>query len=81
MVECAGTSRLVLTEVVCFAQLFRNLLMLLTEEERERVKGLIINKFHKNTVTILDPAFGCLTERGRRCGGNPVPYMELTFGR
>ena len=58
-----------------FAQLLGTL-MLLEEEEKERVKGLIINKF-RGDKTILDPGVVMLEERG----GIPVvgvtPYMQI----
>ena len=60
-----------------FAQLLGTL-MLLTEEERERVKGLIINKFRGDS-TILDPGIQMLTEQGQVPVLGTVPYMELTL--
>ena len=60
-----------------FAQLLGTL-MLLEKRERERVKGLIINKF-RGDRTILEPGIRMLTER---CGvpvAGLIPYMELTL--
>ena len=65
-----------LTEAACFTAF--GTLMLLTEEGRERVKGLIINKFRGDS-TILDPGIQMLTERGQVPVLGTVPYMELTL--
>ncbi len=58
-----------------FAQLIGTV-MLLTEEERAMVKGLVINKF-RGDKTILDPGIAMLEERA----GIPVvgvaPYMQI----
>lgn len=60
-----------------FAQLLGTL-MLLTEEERNRIKGLIINKF-RGDQTILDPGIAMLEERGQVPVTGVVPYMELAL--
>lgn len=60
-----------------FAQLLGTL-MLLTEEEKKRVKGLIINKF-RGDKTILDPGIVMLEEKGQVPVAGVVPYMELTL--
>lgn len=60
-----------------FAQLLGTL-MLLTEEERARVKGLIINKFRGDSM-ILDPGIEMLEERGQVPVMGTVPYMELSL--
>lgn len=60
-----------------FAQLLGTL-MLLEEPEKERVKGLIINKF-RGDKTILDPGVVMLEERGHVSVVGVVPYMELSI--
>lgn len=60
-----------------FAQLLGTL-MLLREEERKRVKGLIVNKF-RGDKTILDPGIEVLEERGQVPVLGVVPYMELAL--
>lgn len=60
-----------------FAQLLGTL-MLLREEERKRVKGLIVNKF-RGDKTILDPGIEMLEERGQVPVLGVVPYMELAL--
>ena len=52
--------------------------MLLEDSEKERVKGLIINKF-RGDKTILDPGVVMLEERGRVPVVGVVPYMELSI--
>lgn len=60
-----------------FAQLLGTLL-LLTEEERARVKGLIINKF-RGDRTILDPGIVLLEEKGQVPVAGVIPYMEVAL--
>lgn len=60
-----------------FAQLLGTL-MLLEKTEKERVKGLIINKF-RGDKTILDPGVVMLEERGHVPVVGVVPYMELSI--
>lgn len=60
-----------------FAQLLGTLI-LLEKTEKERVKGLIINKF-RGDKTILDPGVVMLEERGHVPVVGVVPYMELSI--
>lgn len=60
-----------------FAQLLGTL-MLLEPEEKERVKGLIINKF-RGDETILDPGIEMLENKGNVPVVGVVPYMELSL--
>ena len=60
-----------------FAQLLGTL-MLLTDEEKARVKGLIINKF-RGDKTILDSGIAMLEERGGVQVVGVVPYRQLSL--
>ena len=60
-----------------FAQLLGTL-MLLTEEERDRVAGLVINKF-RGDKTILDPGITMLEEKGGLPVMGVLPYLNATF--
>ena len=60
-----------------FAQLLGTLI-LLTEEERARVKGLIINKF-RGDKTILDPGIEMIEEKGKVPVAGVLPYMDLNL--
>lgn len=58
-----------------FAQLLGTL-MLLTKQEKDRVKGLVNNKF-RGDKTILDPGILMLEEKGRVPVVGVLPYLEL----
>ncbi len=58
-----------------FAQLLGTI-ELLDEEERSRVKGLIVNKF-RGDKTILDPGIDMLEERSGIPVAGVLPYMRL----
>lgn len=60
-----------------FAQLLGTLL-LLTDEEKERVKGLLINKF-RGDVSLLMPGIRMLEERGKVPVAGVIPYMEVSL--
>ena len=57
-----------------FAQLLGTL-MLLTEGEKKRIQGLIINKF-RGDVSLLDSGIQILEEKGGIKVAGVVPYME-----
>lgn len=60
-----------------FAQLLGTL-MLLEEDEKARVKGLVINKF-RGDKTILDPGIKMLEEKGNVDVVGVVPYMNFNL--
>jgi len=60
-----------------FAQLLGTL-VLLENEEKQRVKGLVINKF-RGDKSILDPGIEMLEEKGKVPVVGVVPYMELSL--
>jgi adenosylcobyric acid synthase len=58
-----------------FAQLLGTI-MLLEEDEKERITGLIINKF-RGDKTILDPGIDMLEEKGKIPVAGVLPYMNV----
>lgn len=60
-----------------FAQLLGTLL-LLTDEEKARVEGFLINKF-RGDKSILEPGIKMLEERGQVLVRGVIPYMHLSL--
>ncbi|MCC8067050.1 MAG: cobyric acid synthase [Lachnospiraceae bacterium] len=60
-----------------FAQLLGTV-MLLSESERQRIRGLVINKF-RGDKTILDPGIAMLEEKGGIPVTGVIPYTRLSI--
>ena len=60
-----------------FAQLYGTL-ELLEKDERDRVKGLIINKF-RGDKTILDPGIEMIEEKGKVPVTGVLPYIDISI--
>lgn len=58
-----------------FAQI-AGTIMLLEEEEKQRIKGTVINKF-RGDVSILEPGLTMLEEKTRRSVLGVIPYFHL----
>lgn len=58
-----------------FAQLFGTL-MLLKESERDRIRGLIINRV-RGDQSILDPGIRILEQRSKKPVTGVIPYMKI----
>ena len=62
----------------CVFEQLLGTLLLLDEDEKKRVKGLIINKF-RGDKTILDPGIAMLEEKGNVPVTGVIPYMEVSL--
>jgi len=60
-----------------FAQLLGTV-MLLSESEKRRIRGLVINKF-RGDKSILDPGIAMLEEKGGIPVTGVIPYMQLSI--
>ncbi|MBE5842819.1 MAG: cobyric acid synthase [Butyrivibrio sp.] len=60
-----------------FAQLYGTI-ELLEEDERDRIKGLIINKF-RGDKTILDPGITMIEEKGGISVAGVLPYIDISI--
>lgn len=60
-----------------FAQLLGTL-MLLTEAEKERVQGIVINKF-RGDISLLDSGIAILEQKGGVPVKGVIPYMDISL--